>query len=212
MDGYTATATIRRQQSLGQLPAFPIIALTANAIEGDREKCLIAGMDDYLSKPFKAESLQRMIKMWVKTSTVIFPNVPESSVSNAVLESTDPPEPPKSTESIINKAALDMIRDLDSDGGNDLLQRIIRLYLNSADTLVESLERAFRMGELDALRSASHTLKSSSSQVGADALAKLCHEVESEARNNRYDVSGKILSHIKQEYMNTRAALQAYLE
>ncbi|MFI3120926.1 MAG: response regulator, partial [Methylococcaceae bacterium] len=68
MDGYTATAEIRRRQNVGQLPHFPIIALTANAIEGDREQCLIAGMDDYLTKPFNAESLQRVIKSWVQPS------------------------------------------------------------------------------------------------------------------------------------------------
>lgn len=62
MDGYTATAEIRKRQSTGLLPYFPIIALTANAIEGDRDKCLMAGMDDYLAKPFKAEVLLSLIK------------------------------------------------------------------------------------------------------------------------------------------------------
>jgi signal transduction histidine kinase/CheY-like chemotaxis protein len=62
MDGYTATAEIRKRQSTGLLRYFPIIALTANAIEGDRDKCLMAGMDDYLAKPFKAEVLLSLIK------------------------------------------------------------------------------------------------------------------------------------------------------
>jgi signal transduction histidine kinase/CheY-like chemotaxis protein len=195
MDGYAAAAEIRRRQSAGQLPHFPIIALTANAIEGDREKCLIAGMDDYLSKPFKAESLRRLIKLWVKASATM---------------SADAAEPAITAESVIHEATLETIRTLDPDGGNELLQRIITLYLSNAGTLLQSLEQAWATGELDAIRSASHTLKSSSSQVGAHGLAQLCREVENEARNYRYDVSGKALSRIKQAFTHTRAALDTY--
>ncbi len=253
MDGYEATAEIRRRQHNGQLPHFPIIALTANAIEGDREKCLIAGMDDYLAKPFKSESLQRMVKMWVKASTLIFTETPElagaidASIDDAILETirsrldasadnqllqrivtryvSDPdtllqvlaepdkmPEPSKSNEATIDETALETIRGLDPDGGNGLLQRIIALYLDSADTLLQSLEQAWPTGELDAIRSASHTLKSSSNQVGAHGLAELCREVENEARNQRYDMSGKVLTRIKQEFTNARAVLGTYLE
>ncbi|WP_340123829.1 hybrid sensor histidine kinase/response regulator [Methylobacter svalbardensis] len=196
MDGYAATAEIRRHQNAGHLPHFPIIALTANAIEGDREKCLIAGMDDYLAKPFKAESLRRLVKLWVKTATTV---------------SADVAEPVITAEAVINEAALKAICTLDPNGGNELLHRIITLYLSNASTLLQSLEQAWSTGELDAIRSASHTLKSSSNQVGAHGLAELCREVENEARNHRYDVSGKALSRIKQEYANTLAALNTYL-
>jgi signal transduction histidine kinase/DNA-binding response OmpR family regulator len=196
MDGYAATAEIRRQQSAGQLPHFPIIALTANAIEGDREKCLIAGMDDYLAKPFKAESLLRLLNLWVKASRIITAETPESAM---------PPE------SIINDAALKAIHVLDPTGGNELLQRVVTLYLSSAGTLLQALEQAWEAGAIDAIRAASHTLKSSSNQVGAHGLAELCREVESEARNHRYDVSGLALARIKQAFTHTQAALNAYL-
>jgi len=77
--------------------------------------------------------------------------------------------------------------------------------------LLQSLEQAWVTGELDAIRSASHTLKSSSNQVGAHGLAELCREVENEARHHRYDISGKTLARIKQELTNTHAALNTYL-
>ena len=196
MDGYAATTEIRRRQSAGQLPHFPIIALTANAIEGDREKCLIAGMDDYLAKPFRAESLCRLITSWVKTAATV---------------TADAAEPAIAAESVINEAALEAIRTLDPNGGNELLHRIITLYLSNAGTLLQSLEQAWTTGDLDAIRLASHTLKSSSNQVGAHGLADQCREVENEARNHRYDVSGKALARIKQEFTNTHVALHTYL-
>ncbi len=197
MDGYTATEEIRRRQSNGLLPPFPIIALTANAIEGDREKCLIAGMDDYLAKPFKAESLLRLIKSWVKSVPVV---------------SGDVAEPIKTNGPVIDEATLETLRALDpNNGGNELLRRIIRLYLSDADTQLKSLEQAWAKGELDTIRSVSHTLKSSSTQVGALWLAELCQKVENEARNQRYDASGKALYDIKQAYADASVELNVYL-
>jgi HPt (histidine-containing phosphotransfer) domain-containing protein len=119
-----------------------------------------------------------------------------------------PAEPAITAEAVINDAALKAIRTL---GGNELLQRIITLYLSNADTLLQSLEQAWATGGFDAIRSASHTLKSSSNQVGAHGLAELCREVENEARYHRYDISGQALARIKQEYTNTQAALNTYL-
>jgi two-component system, sensor histidine kinase and response regulator len=202
MDGYAATAEIRRQQNTGQLTHFPIIALTANAIEGDREKCLIAGMDDYLAKPFKAQSLLRVIKSWLKTSAPISTEATETSLTA---------ESPVTAESILDVAALQTISALDSNGSNDLLKRIISLYVDNAGSLLQALERGWSSGDLDAIRAASHTLKSSSGQVGAHGLAELCREVENESRNQRYDISGQPLARIQQEFINTRTALTAYL-
>jgi signal transduction histidine kinase/CheY-like chemotaxis protein/HPt (histidine-containing phosphotransfer) domain-containing protein len=196
MDGYMATAEIRRRQNAGQLPPFPIIALTANAIEGDREKCLIAGMDDYLSKPFKAERLLRLIKSWLNAS---------ATVTTAAAESA------QTIEATLDNSALEAIRNLDPSSGDKFLQHIVQLYLNNADTLLHALETAWAGSEIDSIRATSHTLKSSSNQIGAYRLAELCREVENEARNHRYDTTGQALAFIKQEFINTQAALDLYL-
>ncbi|MFI3137814.1 MAG: Hpt domain-containing protein [Methylococcaceae bacterium] len=114
-------------------------------------------------------------------------------------------------KSIIDDTVLEVIRNLDPNGGNEILQPIIKLYLKSAGTLLHSLEQACALGDLDAIRLAAHTLKSSSSQMGAHGLADLCREVENEARNHRYDASGKTLLIVMQEFANTKAALDTYL-
>jgi signal transduction histidine kinase/DNA-binding response OmpR family regulator len=193
MDGYAATAEIRQKQKLDQLPYFPIIALTANAIEGDREKCRNAGMDDYLAKPFDSESLLRMIKFWAHIS---------ETTSADTVQLTPP---------YINEDALINIRALDPNGGDALLRRIIALYLSSTDASLQSLEQAWAEGDLDAIRATTHSLKSSSDQVGALGLAKLCREIENEARNQRYDTSGAMLSRLKQHFARIRTVLETYL-
>ncbi|MBL8498623.1 MAG: response regulator [Nitrosomonas sp.] len=198
MDGYKATSEIRHLQNMGKLSYFPIIALTANAIEGDREKCLAAGMNDYLTKPIKTKNLLHMLQTWL-------PHSPQN-MSTTISENT------ANLESAIDPEALAAIQSLEADYGNELLRQVIRTYLDNANKLIESLEQAWHLGDLKAIRMSSHTLKSSSSQVGAYSLAELCRSVENDARDQKYDVSGQSLIAIQQQFTQTCAVLQTYLD
>ncbi len=200
MDGYTATASIRRLQNEGKLPNFPIIALTANAIEGDREKCLSAGMDDYLSKPFKSDALLRVIQSWIKTD-----------ISPACTNSELEPELPDAIESVVNHEALNTIKQLAPNDQDAFLCRVVTMYMDNAANLLKTLEQAWSVGDLENIRSTSHTLKSSSHQVGAYTLAELCREVENDAREQNYDRSGQVLINLKECFLKTRTALETHL-
>lgn len=236
MDGYVASSEMRRRQELGHIPHFPIIALTANAIEGDREKCLIAGMDDYLAKPFSAETLLRVIKSWIKIPetelsapfAVVKPdefkselqerisrqidNSLEKKTSSSSLLNMDSALSEHSERPRINVEKIEAILKLDPSGGDGLLKHIINLYLGNASTLIQSLEQAWTKGDTDAIHSVSHSLKSSSNQVGAEILADLCNGAETEARNHRYDVSGVMLERIKEEFSQAQADLDIFLK
>lgn len=197
MDGFAATAEIRRQQGMGKLAYFPIIALTANAIEGDREKCLSVGMDDYLAKPFKTEDLLRVLNKWLR----------KTSTTDNTLLLVEPEEAP-----ILDLEILASLRALDPGHGDEVLQRIITIYLKNADKLIQTLEQAWHIGGVDNIRMAAHTLKSSSHQVGAHKLAELCRSIETEARNQHYDVTGQAMVSLQQHFNQVKAALQAHLK
>ena len=195
MDGYAATREIRRLQAKGELPAFPVIALTANAIEGDREQCLAAGMDDYLAKPFKAENLLHLLERWVKTDP-------------AATSRTDSPGPVEAGEDEpIDPAALNAIRDMQPGSGGQLVRQVVALYLDNAATLLRALEQGYSSGDIEAIRASAHPLKSSSAQVGAHRLAELCKTAELDARGHKYDSSGAMLAQIQTQFAAVRAAL-----
>ncbi|GAB6141435.1 hypothetical protein JCM14076_21640 [Methylosoma difficile] len=202
MDGYEATAAIRGLQREGGVGYFPIIAITANAVEGDQERCLQAGMDGYVSKPFNAHRLHDVLNSWL--------NTPIQSVGMEVLpveRSTD-----THGESYIKEALLENIQKLDQNGGDGLLKQVINLYLDNAEKLLQNLETSWSAMDIENLRIASHTLKSTSSQMGASSLAELCRKLEFETRQTKPDLQIAVLGHIKQEFTLTRAALMRYLD
>ena len=92
-----------------------------------------------------------------------------------------------------------------------MVQRVINLYLDNTDILLKSLAESWESGNLDGIRAASHTLKSSSQQIGAVVLAELCRIVEQDARQQQYDKSADSLAEIQRIAENTRLALKSYL-
>ena len=199
MDGYAATAELRKRQAKGEIPHFPIIALTANAIAGDRETCLAAGMDDYLAKPFKREQFREILYRWLEHRVREGGAVADTASHSA----------PGSGE--IDSAALDLIRSIQPED-DSLVREIIGLYLENGPRLLDLLAHGYACGDLGEVHRASHTLKSSSGQVGAVLLAELCKEVENHARGGSYDASGKPLQDIRNEFAAVEAALQEYLK
>jgi signal transduction histidine kinase/DNA-binding response OmpR family regulator len=165
MDGFEATAAIRLAESDGA-PRLPIIALTANAVAGDRERCLAAGMDDYLSKPYTRAQLQDVLGRWLR----------RTSPAAAAEEATPSPAPDAAA---IDQGALDSIRSI---GGEDLLARVIHLFKQDTPALLHKLRDAVADGNAGSACAAAHALKSISFNVGAVALAELCKRIELDAR------------------------------
>ncbi|MEO5932701.1 MAG: response regulator, partial [Duganella sp.] len=218
MDGFAATTEIRRhEQQRGRSRSLPIIAITANALQGDRESCLAAGMDDYLSKPFTQQALGQTIGRWITLPRVA------AAPADAAPENDDPadrPEAPAAAiatpapapEPLINRQALENIRALSTGNGEALLERVLHAYLEDTPTHLRTLRSAIDSGGTVQMRKAAHSLKSSSANVGAYALAQRCKEMEQLGRNDTTAGAAALLDDMERSFQAVRQALGAILE
>jgi two-component system, sensor histidine kinase and response regulator len=206
MDGFAATAAIRREEhEAGHARVLPVIAITANALQGDREACLAAGMDDYLSKPFTQQQLAAVIGRWIALPLVA-----------TVHHDDEPPRlPPESIEviqrDVINRAALDAIRALSKDGGDALVQKVIAAYVDDTPQHLQTLRHAIAGDDATSVRKVAHSLKSASANVGAQKLAQLCKEMEHLGRAETTEGADLILTDMEQEFQAVRESLTALL-
>ena len=201
MDGYQATAEIRRREAAsGEGRRTTIIALTANAIEGDREKCLEAQMDDYLGKPFRQADILQVLDRWLSPSREDSPEIAASHDSTTA----------ESGEPAIDFAALDALRRLESPEQPTRVADAIETYRSDSNALLEDLHDAVTEGDLEALERACQALKSSSLGVGARTLAAMSEEVETLSRQRTLDNAKDRVDQIDRETRRVLDALAAY--
>ncbi len=176
MDGFAATARIRTHEAATTARRTPIVALTANAMPGDRERCLAAGMDDYLAKPYTKTELAGMAARWVKSRH-------GAMSAPAAPKPLDVPADPRAPVAAgLDRARLDSIREDAGNNGARLLERVIRRYLSVAPGLIENMRNAAQAGDSERFARAVHSLKSTSAMLGAMELAELCKVIEQRTR------------------------------
>ena len=232
MDGMAATAEIRRrEQQRGASQHLPVVAITANAMPGDRETCLAAGMDDYLSKPFTQQGLGDTLAHWISLPLAATlargaANYPDDDADLGTHVLADEPAPPADVApdtapamaapqpAAINAQALDNIRALRPGQGGALLKRVLQAFLADTPRHLAAARAALALsgGGTETLRRTAHSLKSSSANVGADALAALCKELELLAGAGLSDGAHPLLSSMEREFDAVRQSLGAILE
>ncbi len=198
MDGFTATARIRDREQRTHAARIPIIALTANAMDGDRERCLNAGMDDYLSKPFSQQALAEVLSRWHVRREQLQP-----TDNHVEAPSPDDGENRPSTASPathIDRTAWASITALQRPGKPNLLHKTISLYLTSAQAQVDGLRQALQEKNHQAMIVPAHTLKSSSALLGATRLAELAGQIESACRDGRGTQAAALIPSLEHEY------------
>jgi signal transduction histidine kinase/CheY-like chemotaxis protein/HPt (histidine-containing phosphotransfer) domain-containing protein len=216
MDGFKATAEIRKREA-NSGRGTPIVALTASAIEGDREQCLAAGMDDYVAKPFTTEQMRAALAAWIK------PAAPRGEVHHKPEADKPEPERPEHLSLVplpaqpagryppIDQSVLDNLALLQREGRPDIVSRIITLFLENAPSLLRELQEGAARGDMALLLRICHALKASSANVGAVALAGHCEELEAMARIEAVSDAVARVAAIIEDYRRARDALTARL-
>ena len=175
MDGYTATRKFRETE-VATGSRLPIIALTANALAEDREKCIAAGMDDFISKPFKRDLLLEVLKRWHGSESRRPDEIEEPVVRTEAANDLD-------FLSVIDAEVLRQISEIDPAAGRELVVSVIDTYIESTQSLIESLVNAEGLDDAESIARLAHALKSSSANVGAREFAGLCSKIETAARS-----------------------------
>lgn len=225
MDGLEATRNICREAENGQngngrsfRPRPRIIAMTANAMQGDREECLAAGMDDYISKPIRVEQLVAALskcKSIVSDTAAIFNGAPVNNppVDELVGQTLDISSQSESLKVTNPKPTLDA-QVIENLREVEALDEAIELYLEAAPERLENIHIALSKADAAEIRSSTHSLKSISGTLGAMNLYTICQELETIARHANENGTSlpsealKILSKIEAEYEKVKAALQ----
>ncbi len=200
LDGYAAPRRWRAMETESGGRPIPIVAMTANAMAGDRERCLAAGMDDYLSKPVAREQLDACLQRWLPRQPVLpsqtngaAPADPESASAGAQARALP----------ILDSSVIDELYEV---AGADTIT-ILQLFLDDAPGIIEQLEAAAANRDSMQLRDLAHTLKSSSANVGAQAVSNAARRIELAARTGTIERPSVMVALVIAEYARARLAL-----
>ena len=190
LDGYEATAEIRRREAPGR--HVRIVAMTASTMAGDRERCLAAGMDDYIAKPIRPEDLDAVIAR-------AFP-------AGAAVVHRDAAAPPRELPDretpVFDGSMLAAVFDDDA-----ARRQLLSLFLDQATTTVERLAAAVRAGDPEGVQRLTHALKGDSDAIGASQLAEVSQRLNGAAQEKRMDAAAEIQADLERSFESTRTAL-----
>jgi PAS domain S-box-containing protein len=199
MDGEEATRHLHADFGPAERPT--IVALTANALTGDRERYLAMGMDDYISKPLRVEELTAALRRCRPLSAKTRPAPPAK------------PEPPQdnvapSQSVTLDPEAFNEFRAMVEEEGQDVARELIEIFLNDAPKRLAEMQQALTAGDVQVLHRSAHSLKSNGALFGAVQFSALCKKVEAMGREGAIDGAAALVGQIEQEYDLLKVILQ----
>src|SRR5215218_5537916 len=196
MDGYEATAEIRRRERSGS--HTPIIAMTADAMQGDREKALAAGMDDYIAKSVKYEDLEAVLERWIPQ--------PEQE---PLEQRSDGAAGANENSPALDLSVLESRRGPQKDEEPDKLARIVGLFIEDVPLRLEELRQAVERGEAQEVEETAHMLKGGSGYMGAVRMSEICAGLQELGASGELSRAPELLDELEAEFKRIRPALEA---
>ena len=192
LDGYETTRHLLRTFDGSQRPV--IIAMTAFAMEGDKEKCIEAGMDDYISKPIIIDEIINVITRYG---------------GNRKSAPTEKPVKMKEESSeFVNRGVIQRLKELNEKVDPDFFKVVINMFLNQSPNLIDEIKHYLQSGQYDKMGQAAHKLKGSSMNLGASTLAELCKKIEIKARTNELSDIERLIESLQPTYEKTETELK----
>jgi CheY-like chemotaxis protein len=202
MDGVEATAAIRRRQANGDAH-IPIIAMTAHAMPGDRERCLVAGTDDYVSKPVKSEDLLAIVRKRVQSS-----RNPAAPLHPALATPhPSPTAPGQAPPSALDAEAFAALKELYNDADSLALLQIFAQFIQDTSVRIDTLRATAAADDALGLARAAHGLKSSSASLGALRMAALCQDIEQLGQAGTGVAALALVAQLASEFLRVQQAL-----
>ena len=217
MDGIEATVRIREIEAMMRnlpdsepRPPIPIIASTAHAINEVREKCMAAGMDDFLIKPFDERQVAETLLRWLKPRAV---SAGDQSAPEPIARLV-PSEPsaPTAEDEIIDTAVISGLQALTRPGRPSPLARALPRFLETAPNAVAAIREHYEAGDAEALWRAAHSLKSSAGALGAKQLSRHCAEIETRTRESGVDAARSLVGSLENDLTAAISGLKAVAE
>jgi len=219
MDGFEATTEIRlRETRTGR--HTPIIAMTAHALQGDRRRCLVVGMDDYISKPVDQDHLLAALSRWAPhaaaSGIVPAPHAPAAPEARAAAVPATPPRPAREAASIIPLPVAHAIVDLDQFaevgcGDAEFERELVDDFIASSSNQLANLRVALAAENPGGIQRAAHALKGASRTLGAVRMGETAQQLEALGEEKRLDGAETLIQRVTLDFDEARAAFEQHL-
>ena len=177
-----------------------IIAMTAFALEGDKKKCIDAGMDDYISKPFMIEEIEDSIRKW------------SSSLNNKKQEAGNPIVKETVSRLVLNPNTLNRLKEMTRGSDTTFFKKVLQMFIDQGDQMFIEIENALLFKDINKLGSFAHKLKGSALNLGAEVLAETCRIIELKGRNSDSTGIEELIKELYIDYKTTKEQLLAIIE
>ncbi len=210
LDGYATTREIRRREQTGILSnggkRLPVIAMTASAMQGDRERCLASGMDDYLTKPIDLDGLRDVLGRWAWDADDEAPagggeRMQQNEATNELMVALD-------ALPVVEVAVIAPLYDPDLGGDAAFLAEVVEAFREDSPPRLVALREANEQQDADRLVRAAHSLKGSSGNFGASRLQTLCLEIEQRGRDGKLGGLSPLIDRVAVEYERLMVELE----